>query len=388
MAPRAASIAFQKKYPKAQLYRVTLYGSLAATGKGHLTDEAIQGVFGKNKVELIWKPEKELPLHTNGMIFEALSNDMKELGTYQDYSTGGGALLSDPSPDNIYPETNCKAVIDLVLNDYGTFWEYVIDREPDIMDYLKDVWHTMDQSISDGLNKRKILPGKLKLPRKAHSIYSKSSMLEKSIMYKARLSAYAYAVSEENASGGIMVTAPTCGGSGPVPAVLKSLKNRLKLSDEILLQALATAGVFGNIVKTNGSISGAYVGCQGEVGVACAMAAAAACQLLGGTPKQIEYAAEMGLEHHLGLTCDPVYGLVQIPCIERNAHAALRALDCAYLAILSDGTHRISFDDVVTVMLETGQEMSKNFKETSLGGLAKVYAHRFEMKDFDDEIED
>ncbi|OLS24785.1 MAG: L-serine dehydratase 1 [Candidatus Heimdallarchaeota archaeon LC_2] len=159
----------------------------------------------------------------------------------------------------------------------------------------------------------------------------------------------------------------------------------MRLSDEIIVQALATAGVFGNIVKTNGSISGAYVGCQGEVGVACAMAAAAACQILGGTPNQIEYAAEMGLEHHLGLTCDPVYGLVQIPCIERNAHAALRSLDCAYLAILSDGTHRISFDDVIEVMLETGKEMSKNFKETSLGGLARVYAHRFELMDNENE---
>ena len=176
-----------------------------------------------------------------------------------------------------------------------------------------------------------------------------------------------------------MVTAPTCGGSGPVPAVIRSLKEQLKLSEESILHALATAGLFGNIVKTNGSISGAYVGCQGEVGVACAMAAAAACQLLGGTPRQIEYAAEMGLEHHLGLTCDPVYGYVQIPCIERNAHAAMRAMDCAQLALLSDGTHRISFDDVVEVMLETGKDMSTKFKETSIGGLARVYAHRFEV---------
>ncbi|MCE7735863.1 MAG: serine dehydratase [Candidatus Heimdallarchaeota archaeon] len=385
MAPRTASIAFQQKHPDAPLFRVTLYGSLAATGKGHLTDEAIQGVFGKDKVEFIWKPDEELPLHTNGMRFEALSQDKKVDGVFEDYSTGGGALLSDPSADNVYPETTTKDIIDLVLNDYGTYWEYVINREPDIMGYLQNAWQYMDKSISNGLSKRKILPGKLKLPRKAHSIYSKSSMLEKSIRYKARLSAYAYAVSEENASGGTIVTAPTCGGSGTVPAVLKSMQKRMRLSDEVIVQALATAGVFGNIAKTNGSISGAYVGCQGEVGVACAMAAAAACQLLGGTPKQIEYAAEMGLEHHLGLTCDPVYGLVQIPCIERNAHAALRALDCAYLAILSDGTHRISFDDVIEVMLETGKEMSKNFKETSLGGLARVYAHRFELLDTENE---
>lgn len=381
MAPRTASMAFQKKFPSAHLFKITLYGSLAATGKGHLTDEAIQRVLGKEKVEIVWKPDDELPLHTNGMRFEALSKDMNVLGSYEDYSTGGGALLSDPSSDNVYPEKNAKAIIRLVLDEYGSYWEYAMDREPDIADYLKEVWLAMDKCITNGLNTRGRIPGKLKLSRKAHSFFNQSSMLEKSIRYKARLSAYAYAVSEENASGGIMVTAPTCGGSGPVPAVLKSLKNRLKLSDESLIQALATAGVFGNIVKSNGSISGAYVGCQGEVGVACAMAAAAACQLLGGTPKQIEYAAEMGLEHHLGLTCDPVYGLVQIPCIERNAHAALRALDCAYLAILSDGTHLISFDDVVEVMLETGKEMSKNFKETSLGGLAKVYAHRLELLD-------
>ena len=235
MAPRTASIAFQQKYPDAHLYRVTLYGSLAATGKGHLTDEAIQGVFGKDKVELIWKPEEELPLHTNGMRFEALWQDMKVQGVTEDYSTGGGALLSDPSADNVYPETSTKAIIDLVLNDYGTYWEYVADREPDIMGYLQNVWHTMDLSISNGLNKRKRLPGKLKLPRKAHSLYSKSSMLEKSIRYKARLSAYAYAVSEENASGGTIVTAPTCGGSGAVPAVLKSMQNQMKLSDEIIV---------------------------------------------------------------------------------------------------------------------------------------------------------
>ena len=182
-----------------------------------------------------------------------------------------------------------------------------------------------------------------------------------------------------------MVTAPTCGGSGPVPAILKALKSQFELNDKTIVRALATAGLFGNIVKSNGSISGAYVGCQGEVGVACAMAAAAACQLLGGTPRQIEYAAEMGLEHHLGLTCDPVYGYVQIPCIERNVHATLRALDCAQIALLSDGTHRISFDEVVEVMLETGKDMSTKFKETSIGGLARVYAHRFEVMN---ELED
>jgi L-serine dehydratase len=379
MAPRAASLSFAKTYPNAQSYRVTLYGSLAATGKGHLTDLAITKALHDKKVEFIWRPGDELPLHTNGMRFEALDKQGEVIGEIEEYSVGGGALLSEHVDSKLYQEKDTSEIIELVEQEYGTFWEYIEDVEGNgIFDFLLEIWQAMERSITNGLKNKGTIPGALKLPRKAHAFYNKSTLLEAGLRHKTRLGAYAYAVSEENASGGVIVTAPTCGACGAVPAVLQSLKRRLRLSDETVVHALGVAGLFGNIVKTNGSISGAYVGCQGEVGVACAMAAAAACHILGGTPKQIEYAAEMGLEHHLGLSCDPVLGLVQIPCIERNAHAALRALDCAHFAILSDGTHRISFDDVVAVMLETGEAMSRDFKETSRGGLARVYQLRIE----------
>lgn len=385
MGPRSASLSFSKQYPDASSIRVTLYGSLAATGKGHLTDEAITKAIPDKPLEFIWKPDEELPLHTNGMRFEALDHNGNVIGTEEEYSVGGGALLSDQNAGDVYKEKFTSEILNVVEKQYGTFWEYIESVEgAEINDFLLDIWRAMTDSIANGLKNNGTLPGKLKLPRKALSFHRKSAMLETGLRDKTLLGAYAYAVSEENASGGIIVTAPTCGASGIVPAVLQSLKIRMELTEETIVHALATAGLFGNIVKTNGSISGAYVGCQGEVGVACAMAAAAACQIMGGTPKQIGYAAEMGLEHHLGLTCDPVYGLVQIPCIERNAHAALRALDCAHFAILSDGTHRISFDDVVEVMLETGKAMSKNFKETSRGGLAKVYQLR--IRDYTEDI--
>lgn len=384
MAPRSASLAFSKKYPTATSFRVTLYGSLAATGKGHLTDTVIRQTFGKKKVDIIWKADEELALHTNGMLFEALDKNGQVLGSTEEFSVGGGALLSDPSDGEIYLEKNADEIIKAVKNKYGSFWEYIEAVEgAEIYNYLLDIWEAMKLSIENGLKNKGTLPGQLRLQRKAQSFYTKSSMLERGLRHKTRLGAYAYAVSEENASGGTIVTAPTCGASGIVPAVLQSLKRRLKLTDETIVHALGVAGIFGNVVKSNASISGAYVGCQGEVGVACAMAAAAACQIMGGTPNQIGYAAEMGLEHHLGLTCDPVYGLVQIPCIERNAHGALRALDCAHFAILSDGTHRISFDDVVAVMLETGEAMSKDFKETARGGLARIYQLR--IKEYTDD---
>ncbi len=383
MAPRRAAINFLEKYRDFDKFRVSLYGSLAATGKGHLTDDAISQIFKDKNLEIIWKPEEELAEHTNGMLFEVLE-DENVVDSIEEYSVGGGALLSDTSTGDVYAEKFTTDIIRSIDDRHGTFWEYILDNEDEEFTiFLSDIWKAMQKSVENGLKHKGTIPGRLKLPRKAHSFFSKSPLLEKSLRIKTRLSAYAYAVSEENASGGIIVTAPTCGASGVVPAVLYSLQEQLELSDESIIHALAVAGLFGNIVKTNASISGAYVGCQGEVGVACAMAAAAACQILGGTPKQIGYAAEMGLEHHLGLTCDPVYGLVQIPCIERNAHAALRALDCAHFAILSDGTHRISFDDVVEVMLETGKAMSKNFKETSLGGLARVYQLR--IKEYIDE---
>jgi L-serine dehydratase len=258
---------------------------------------------------------------------------------------------------------------------YGrSYWEYVNKCESnDIWDYLLNVWRVMQASVENGLNHEGVLPGPLNLPRKAATYYVKASGYKQSLQTRGLVYAYALAVSEENASGGTIVTAPTCGACGVVPAVLYHLHKGHGFSDERILHALATAGIFGNVVKQNASISGADVGCQGEVGVACAMAAAAACQLFGGSPAQIEYAAEMGLEHHLGMTCDPVCGLVQIPCIERNAFAAARALDSNLYSAFSDGKHRVSFDRVVKVMKQTGHDLPSLYKETSEGGLAKTF---------------
>ena len=252
-----------------------------------------------------------------------------------------------------------------------TYWEYVEQCEgPEIWDFLDNIWTVMCETVQRGLNNDGVLPGGLKIARKASTYYVKSKSYTDSLSSRAKIYAYALAVAEENAAGGTVVTAPTCGSCGVLPGVLYHMTSSREFLRIRVLRALATAGLFGNVVKYNASISGAEVGCQGEIGVACAMAAAAACQLFGGTPAQIEYAAEMGLEHHLGLTCDPVCGLVQVPCIERNAVAAARALDANAYATLSDGSHLVSFDKVVQVMKETGVNLPSLYRETSEGGLA------------------
>jgi L-serine dehydratase len=255
-----------------------------------------------------------------------------------------------------------------------SFWEYVEHCEgPDIWDYLREVWQVMQEAVERGIDHEGVLPGPLGLQRKAPVYYVKAKGYKANLQSDGLVYAYALAVSEENASGGRIVTAPTCGSCGVLPAVLYHLGHNHSFSEQRILHALATAGLIGNLVKHNASISGADVGCQGEVGVACAMASAAACQLFGGSVAQIEYAAEMGLEHHLGMTCDPVCGLVQIPCIERNAFAAARALDANFYASLSDGQHRVSFDRIVRVMKQTGHDLPSLYKETSEGGLAKIH---------------
>ena len=254
----------------------------------------------------------------------------------------------------------------------ASFWEYVDQHEgPEIWTYLGEVWGVMSAAIERGVEAEGRLPGTLDLQRKAAAYLIKSRNSAQYLGDIGRVFAYALAVAEENAAGGRVVTAPTCGSCGVVPSVLRFLVESYGFSEQRVLHALATAGLVGNLIKANASISGAEVGCQGEIGTACAMAAAAAAQLLGGSVQQIEYAAEAGLEHHLGLTCDPVEGYVQIPCIERNAVAASRALQSASFAILSDGRHRISFDEVVLTMLETGRDMCSRYKETSQSGLAK-----------------
>lgn len=381
MGPQRAAIIFAERHPEAARFEVTLYGSLAATGKGHMTDKAIIDVLKQiAPVEIVWEPSVFLPYHPNGMLFRAYNNSQDLLDDWTVYSVGGGALSEGKATDDYFHK---ESVYDLhTLKDIQTwcehhgrgYWEYVKHCEgDDLWDYLREVWKTMQAAVERGLDSEGALPGPLNLARKAPNYYIKARGYKPSLQSRGMVYSYALAGSEENASGGTIVTAPTCGACGVVPAVLYHLSKGHDFSETKILHALATAGLFGNIVKYNASISGAEVGCQGEVGVACAMASAASCQLFGGSPSQIEYAAEMGLEHHLGMTCDPVCGLVQIPCIERNAFAACRALDAQLYASFSDGSHRVSFDRVVEVMKQTGHDIPSLYKETSAGGLAKDY---------------
>lgn len=377
MAPRRAAELFLAGHPDAASVRVTLYGSLAATGRGHLTDAALHEALAPRPVQIVWKPGEELPEHAMGMVFDALDASGSVVATRTSFSVGGGALLEDRDQAASYPFTTIERILGHCETSGQSFWEYVESCEgKDIWPFLETVWAAMRSALETGLRTPGTLPGPLGLFRKAGSFYRKARLLDAELRSEALLAAYAYAVAEQNAAGGVVVTAPTCGSCGVLPAILYRLRDALHVDQADILRALATAGLFGNLAKTNASISGAQVGCQGEIGVACAMAAAAAAQLMGGTPSQIEYAAEMGLEHHLGLTCDPVAGLVQIPCIERNAHAAARSLSCARFAFLSDGQHHISYDDVVTVMAETGQALSSLYRETSAGGLARIYKRR------------
>lgn len=380
MGPRKAAEMFLERHPEAKTFKVTLYGSLAATGVGHMTDVAIIDTLQPTApVEIIWQPKVFLPFHPNGMTFAAYDAADKLIDNWTVYSVGGGALSEGEhqqtieSPD-IYDMSRMTEILLWCERTGKSYWEYVMEcEESDIWDYLAEIWDTMKDAIHRGLDAEGVLPGPLNLRRKASTYYIRASGYKQSLRSRGLVFAYALAVSEENASGGKIVTAPTCGSCGVLPSVLYYLQNSREFSDTRILRALATAGLIGNVVKTNASISGAEVGCQGEVGVACAMASAAANQLFGGSPAQIEYAAEMGLEHHLGMTCDPVCGLVQIPCIERNAYAAARALDANIYSTFTDGIHRVSFDKVVAVMKQTGHDLPSLYKETSEGGLAKDY---------------
>ena len=382
MGPQKAAKIFNEHYSDAKKIEVVLYGSLAATGRGHMTDTAIKEVFGgDDRLNIIWQPSVFLPYHPNGMKFSAYDEGGNLCGEWTVYSVGGGALSEGDTPkwlqdshEDVYEKNYLSEIMNWCNTHGRNYWEYVKENEnSDIWDYLMEVWNMMKESVERGLDHEGALPGPLNIPRKAPTYYVKARGYKQSLQTRGLVYAYALAVSEENASGGTIVTAPTCGSCGVMPAVLYHLSNSHNFSDTCILHALATASIFGNVVKTNASISGADVGCQGEVGVACAMASAAACQLFGGSPSQIEYAAEMGLEHHLGMTCDPVCGLVQIPCIERNAFAATRALDANLYAAYSDGKHSVSFDRVVEVMKQTGHDIPSLYKETSEGGLAKDY---------------
>ena len=376
---------------------VTLYGSLAATGKGHLTDIAIKEAFStwqwtdketlENKtkrsgeVEIEWRPKENLQVHPNAMKIASVNfdGDLYEKWTY--YSIGGGDIIcmecpvDDEEGSVDYDMTTLTEVMNWCNNTGKNYWEYadmVESRSYGFWDHLELVWKVMQEAVERGIEQEGALPGPLNIRRKALSYHVRAFGQGDTFKTRGLVFAYALAVSEENACGGTIVTAPTCGSCGVMPSVLYHMKKRYNFSDTRILRALATAGLIGTIVKHNASVSGAEVGCQGEVGVACAMAAAAVAQLMGGSPSQIEYAAEMGLEHHLGLTCDPIGGLVQIPCIERNAYAAARAMDAGIYALYTDGLHRVSFDQVVEVMKQTGKDLPSLYKETSEGGLAKT----------------
>ena len=380
MGPRKAAEIYLNKHPEAAAFEVTLYGSLGATGKGHMTDVAILDVLRTKTpdVKIIWEPKTFLPFHPNGMKYCAIDTNGNRSDEWTVFSVGGGALAEEGANTIETPDVyDMDSMTDILLwceKTGRSYWEYVEECEgPEIWDYLHEVWKVMKAAVERGLDNEGVLPGPLNLRRKASAYFIKASGYQANLRSRGLVFSYALAVSEENASGGVIVTAPTCGSCGVLPAVLYHLQKTREFSEMRILRALATAGLVGNVVKTKASISGAEVGCQGEVGVACAMAAAAANQLFGGSPAQIEYSAEMGLEHHLGMTCDPVCGLVQIPCIERNAYAAARALDSNIYATFTDGTHRVSFDKVVEVMKETGHDLPSLYKETSEGGLAKDY---------------
>jgi len=374
MGPRKAALIFKEKNKEADKFYVELYGSLAATGKGHLTDFIIRKTLGEEKCEIVFKPEVDYTYHPNGMKLFAYKND-EIIDEWLVFSVGGGEIKNldeerNASNTNIYKHKNMAQILEYCDDKKISFYDYIIECEGnDIINYGDQVLTVMFNTVEKGLNNDNVLPGDLKIPRRAKSFYEKYKQDDSlsTLAFAASLAA-----SEENAAGGEMVTAPTCGASGVVPGVLYTYGKRRNFTRQFLIEALLVGGLIGNIVKHTGSISGAEVGCQGEVGVACAMASASITYMLGGTNKQIEYAAEIALEHHLGLTCDPVKGYVQIPCIERNAMSCKRAIDCAQFALLTDGNHYIKFDDAIQTMVETGKDLHYKYRETSEGGLAKI----------------
>lgn len=379
MGPQAAAMNFAKKYPKAAKYKVILYGSLAKTGKGHMTDVAINEVLPATKTEIVFCTDDiELP-HENTMDFFAYKLDGSEMGHMRIMSIGGGDIEIEGIPNDpkseVYKENSFEEIATYCKSKTIRISDYVEENEgEDIWAYLSSVWETMRHAIHEGLTTTGVLSGGLGVERKAAYLYNQRHIDESKATRETRIvCSYAFAASEQNAGGGIVVTSPTCGASGVVPAVLKYKSESLGYADEDILRALAVAGVIGNLVKRNASVSGAECGCQAEIGTACSMAAAALAELFDMGIDQIEYAAEIALEHHLGLTCDPICGLVQIPCIERNAVAAMRAINAVTLASFLTFTRKISFDLIVKTMYETGKDLHARYRETSDGGLAKLY---------------
>ncbi len=380
MGPAYAAQHFMGLYPDADRVEAVLYGSLAKTGKGHGTDRAITEALKTVAVDITFDTETPTPVHPNTVDLTAYRGGTV-LGSKRYYSIGGGEIRADGDevlvPEAVYPHKTFGQIADYCKSHNLRLSDYVFRYEDeDIRPFLLSVWKTMQNAISEGLSKNGILPGGLAVERKAQFLFGQRHIDESPQTKENRLvCSYAFAVSEQNADCGVIVTAPTCGACGVVPAVLKYMQEKNQFSDHDVVRALAVAGLIGNIVATNASISGAQCGCQAEIGTACSMAAAALSELFEMGIDQIEYAAEVAMEHHLGLTCDPVCGLVQIPCIERNAVAAMRAINALSLANFLYGSRKVSFDVVVETMLETGKDLSHLYRETSEGGLAKLYKH-------------
>ena len=379
MGPERAAILFKKQNPDADRFVVKLYGSLNKTGIGHGTDRVIREVLSPIPTEIIFSPEELPDSHPNTMDFEAYRG-AELVNTQRFESIGGGDIRyaggGVQTAQEVYRENTFAEILDYCKWNYITrLSDYVEKFEgPEIWDFLADVWQTMKNAIDQGVHTEGTLPGGLNVQRRAEVLYDNAPPKEKPQMRECRMiSAYAFAVAEQNADNGTVVTAPTCGACGVLPAVLKYVQETRNLSDFDILRGLATAGLFGNLVKQNASISGAEAGCQAEIGTACSMAAAALAELYGLNLEQVEYAAEIAMEHHLGLTCDPICGLVQIPCIERNAVAALRAINACNLSYFLYGSRNISFDMVVRTMYETGKDLKHHYRETSEGGLAKLF---------------
>ena len=378
MGPKRAVEIFKNKNLDADKFKVVLYGSLALTGKGHLTDYIIEKTLSGYETEIIFDTKEECTVHPNTFdIFAIKDGEVKS--NWRVYSVGGGTFQLEGkkvvSFEDIYKEKSFGEIKEYCIKNNCDLYDYVVSVEgEDINEFLKEIWESMKQTIQNGLSTDGMIPGKLDLDRRAKKLYEMKIENEtESLRQNRLLSSYAYATNEENASGGVIVTAPTCGASGTLPAVLYYMKEKYNFTDEQIIKALAVAGVIGNVVKTNASISGAECGCQAEVGTACSMASTAATYLMGGNLNRIENAAEIGMEHHLGLTCDPIYGYVQIPCIERNAVAAMRAIEACDLSLIIPEERKISFDVVVETMYETGQDLKSHYRETSEGGLAKKY---------------
>ena len=376
VGPYHAAQVFGARYPEADAYQVTLYGSLAFTGVGHGTGKAV--LAGLPGAEVIFNTtETDLP-HPNTMLFKAFKEG-KEIGCNRIFSIGGGSIriegeLSDEDIET-YPQKNFTEILNLCRARSITLPQLIYRMEdPSLREYLRKVWHAMEDAIERGLQKEGILPGGLGVSRKAKLLFEKRCYNESADVTMNRIiAAYAYATSEENADENVVVTAPTCGSCGVLPSVMYYMHKDRGFPEEEILDALAVAGMIGNVIRTNASISGAECGCQAEIGSACSMTAAALASLYGLNIEQIEYAAEIAMEHNLGLTCDPVNGLVQIPCIERNAVAAMRAISSVNLSRFLYANHKISFDEVVATMYRTGKDMDEKYRETSHGGLAQIY---------------